>query len=268
MRKCVMMVPRDEDGEKLARKRAKQRTILPPMIMMPSQAHDPFAPRPVDLALALGSPTPSVGSPTSLSHSSSFRVPGSPRSDSSSPELRTAAPAAASAQPAYGADEAARAQALSEQSLFALALDDDHSASKSALTSAMLFSAIQTPAASPQHPGARHATSADDKEGGGTTPGSKRQLELDGDDGAHYAPHFATSARPPRPPSAAEAAQAAKLSAAFTAHIAAKLELDEPPKPPRLDELHEEFLLLNAEHRCSIRHDNYEADSRVPILAF
>lgn len=254
MRKCLLMVPRDEDGEKLARKRAKQRTILPP----PPLLHMPSG----DLALALGSPTTTNGSPVSP-HSPSFGAPSSPRSGASSPELR-AAPGATSADArAYGVGvhhDSAMTQALSEQSLFALALDDDHSSrpqgiTSAMLTSAMLFSAIQTPAASPQHPSTSRHTAAEN-------PGSKRHLELDGDadgDGA------ASSARAGAGLLSVDAAPA--LSAAFTAHIAAKLELDEPPKPPRLDELHEEFLLLNAEHRCSIKHDN-ASDHSIPILAF
>ena len=55
------------------------------------------------------------------------------------------------------------------------------------------------------------------------------------------------------------------LSAAFARQIAAKLELDEPPRPPRLDELHEEFLLLNAAHRRATGESDHQ---RVPILAF
>ena len=35
-RKCLLMVPRDEDGEKLARKRAKQRAIVPTISCPPA----------------------------------------------------------------------------------------------------------------------------------------------------------------------------------------------------------------------------------------
>jgi hypothetical protein len=56
------------------------------------------------------------------------------------------------------------------------------------------------------------------------------------------------------------------LKAAFSALIATTGGHDEPPTPPGLDELHETFLLLNAEHRAFSEEEATAA--REPILAF
>jgi len=277
-RKCLLMVPRDEDGEKLARKRAKQRTLPPPLHRMSSGS----APTPDELAfLAAAANSPLPHSPT---RSPSFASLPSPRSEASSPQMSGMMGHVTPEYDVPVGSAAARAQQLSEQALFSLALDDDDDCARgSALTSAMLFAAIRTPHTSPLRPSARAPEKAADKAadkadkgdkaageaGGPLSPSSKRKVELDLDDTDAGTPDAGTpSEKPPaekaaKPPSAAEKAHAEALSAAFTAHIAAKLELDEPPRPPRLDELHEEFLLLNAEHR---RAD--ESESRVPILAF
>ena len=315
-RKCLLMVPRDEDGERLARKRAKQRT-LPPSVM---RIHHVGAPTAEELSMAAGAGPMSMSimqpmQTGGMSRNPSFSV-DSPRSDCSSPDADAFIKHSWGLQAAnglqrhqlseeeaemLGAEEAARAQALSEQCLYTLALDDeDEDPAGRALTSAMLFAAIQTPASSPQrqrdhHATVRHTNSPLGKRGGAAdaakaaaesaaakaaapdsdarkeeTPKAapepslallKAELGIEDESAEDKAMGEASEKPPPPPP-------APVLTPAFSAQIAAKLELDEPPKPPRLDELHEEFLLLNAEHRCSVAYAEEMPTALLPILAY
>jgi len=274
-RKCLMMMPRDVDEEETARKRAKQRTLPPPLN---TGGRIGFAARGTADELAMIAAA--AGSP--LDSPLIARECESPRSDASSPELRIGS-CAIVANPT-DPEEAARAQALSEAALFSLAVDDDEETPRGrSLTSAMLFAAIQTPVPSPVRPSVRAAplvTSvlpADGADATDASPRAKRcvELDLDEDGGVNNgaSTNAATVAVPAQTAQSAQACalQAAKeaaLSAAFTATIAAKLELDEPPKPPRLDELHEEFLLLNALHRENKLTVHPLHAEPVPVLAF
>jgi len=243
-RKCLLMVPRDEDGERLARKRAKQRQIPPGHfgsgLRMSASAHELglLLPGPLTLGQGLGSGP--LGLPAGLC------------------ESPCDSPIASSLASSPGADQqerAARAQALSERTLTQLALDDE----RPARAPAMLFAAIHTPASSPHRGGRESAASggvitARFAPGAGRTKGAELDL---GDDSE-----------------AAQQKQREVLSAA-SAHIAAKLGDLAPPKPPGdLDELHETFMLLNAEHhRCAFEGRTIYGlappdESAMPILAF
>ena len=89
-RKCLLMVPRDEDGERAARKRAKQRQIPPTVHRLSAGAAMGSLPSSEDLAMLGGLP-PMLHLPPSPSRthaSSATTVPssmGSPRSGASSP---------------------------------------------------------------------------------------------------------------------------------------------------------------------------------------
>lgn len=212
-RKCLLMVPMDEDGEKLARKRAKQRAVPPPMphmaLLMPCDTAPLLSILPIDL--------PSSPVPTHLSANTTT----SPRSCMSTPT------SSLERLVDERRESAAMTQALCEESLFALALDEEKGHS---LSSAMLFATIQTPVSSPCHSSAAAEQTQQSSlpSAALTSTRCKRRVEIDID----------------------EEEDTRELNAAFAAHIAAKLELDAPPPAqPPLDELHEEFLLLNAEHR-------------------
>jgi len=229
-RKCLLMVPRDEDGEKLARKRAKQRAVPPQIQRLPmaTGADAVFLPA---LAIELpSSPAPTRSSATSLP---------SPRSGTSSPTSPLNRFVDIEADPHASLPEGAtRDQALSEESLFELALGEEGRGRS--LSSAMLFATIQTPNASPQRshqpPDSRHDRGSSASPSPLPSPTSARSKRN----------------APPVTIDLDEEADDVELKAAFVAHIAAKLELDTPPpSQPPLDEceLHEEFMLLNAEHR-------------------
>lgn len=226
-RKCLLMVPRDEDGEKLARKRAKQRAVPPPMQRLPIATGSDAA-----FLSALAIELPSSPVPT---RSSATTLP-SPRSGTSSPTSPLDRFVDMDSD-LHASDPAVHDQALSEESLFQLALGEEGRGRS--LSSAMLFATIQTPNASPQR----------------GPPADSRH-----DRGSSCSPSplpspVSSSARSKRPPvqmDLDEEKDDAELKAAFIAHIPAKLELDAPPPvQPPLDEyeLHEEFMLLNAEHR-------------------
>ena len=309
-RKCLLMQPRDEDGEKLARKRAKQRAV-PPAVHRLSHV-DPAGgdsaaflsslaielPRSASSAAGLHSPRSATSSPLCSSADFSFRaIP----CDDDDEEEEAAVPPEGRPPPSPEV-----LQALSEQSLYRLALVDDDEPDGAAPPSqpAMLFAAIRTPTASPQRRftaaayrgGAGSKAAAAGGGGGGprgsalsgvrtTAPPSGAAPAGRGADDAPPAGGAASAtAEPPLSPggrqkrSADERSGAAEeeeeeeeeeegplaraLRAAFTANIAAKMELDAPPPAqPRLDDLHDEFVLLNAEHR---RH----ADAAMPISVF
>jgi len=222
-RKCLLMVPRDEDGEKLARKRAKQRAVPPHMPHMTPITTGDNASFLSALAVELpSSPVPTRSSVTTLP---------SPRSGMSTPTSPLeGCPLGRILGDRCGPTSAARTQALSEESLFALALDEERGRS---LSSAMLFATIQTPVGSPQRVGSERSVGGGSSASPSPVPSPtsmrcKRPVEIDLED----------------------MEDDKELNAAFVAHIAAKLELDAPPPAqPPLDELHEEVLLLNAEHR-------------------
>ena len=100
-RKCLVMVPRDEDGEKLARKRAKQRAVVPivaPLGAIPSAlGGDPTAflsGLPSGLNIQVPSMAPMIMVPSSPSVDSSCAL-GSPRSGLSSPATPEGTPSRA-----------------------------------------------------------------------------------------------------------------------------------------------------------------------------
>ena len=161
------------------------------------------------------------------------------------------------------ASSVALKQQWSEQSLFALALDDEPRPG-TALSSAMLFAAIQAPptATPPRHPPSRSKP----RHHPASPEGAPESAQYDA-----VSPPETPTRRPKRSAAAAAAAARAdadddedeELRAAFAAHIRTKLELDAPPPAQlRLDDLQEEFLLLNAEHRSTA------AFTAIPILAF
>ena len=318
-RKCLLMVPRDDDGERLARKRAKQRTQAP-------GAGEAFAngtPAPEDLSyLAAGAAAGGLGSLVYGPHQP--RPVASLDSVSECSSLGAEAPRqllwltggelACRGSEEPGSEEAARTQALSEQCLCTLAMDDDDDPAGRALTSAMLefsFAAI-TPshrgkhAAVAQHERVRNAAGSPlGKRGGAaqaaaeaaakaqaatnavakadTDPSQQPGVAEDPsssspelallkqalgiEDAPEDKPGGATSEThsPAAATSATNRNGAPPLPQAFTAQIQV---VPEPPKPPRLDELHEEFLLLNAMHRCGGGEGAEEAVPPMPILAY
>jgi len=270
-RKCLVMVPRDEDGEKLARKRAKQRAVVPivaPLGAIPSAlGGDPTAflsGLPSGLNIQVPSMAPMIMVPSSPSVDSSCAL-GSPRSGLSSPATPEGTPSRAivDASSLCSASSVSLKQQWSEQSLFALALDDEPRPG-TALSSAMLFAAIQAPptATPPRHPPSRSKP----RHHPASPEGAPESAQYDA-----VSPPETPTRRPKRSAAAAAAAARAdadddedeELRAAFAAHIRTKLELDAPPPAQlRLDDLQEEFLLLNAEHRSTA------AFTAIPILAF
>lgn len=321
-RKCLLMVPRDEDGERLARKRAKQRTLPPGTgsslhrMVTGTGTIDSFA------GLTLGGSSLALGNLGQVAMSRCSTI-DSDASDRGSPVVGGGwslggYASSGRASPTTHAGDEARTQALSERCLYNLALVDDDDDAGRALSSAMLFAAIQTPQCSPQRESAHAVRSSQHSplgKRGGASPRPRHSEPLQPTEvaAAGGCAETAAAAKPEPPltdaspeiallkaelgivdapedpavsepskapasgeaaaPSAAATAAAAALSAvltpAFTAQIAAKLELDEPPKPPRLDELHEEFLLLNAEHRmCREYAMATEECTAAPVLAF
>ena len=254
-RKCLLMVPRDEDGEKLARKRAKQRAIVPG-------------------DRSLGTSAAFFGDPSNFLTGINIQLPlspASPRSGTSSP----ASPDDGRSPPALDAaasSNVARKQQWSEASLFALALDDDAEREKRGLSSAMLFSAIRTPASSPQrssYAARRQSASAADQAGSRESS----MEEMEGTQQPDTPTRRAKRGMPSEPEPGPDDEEEEELRAAFTAHISAKLELEAPPPAQQpLDQLQEEFLLLNAEHRSSCLHETRDNNgfepNCVPILAF
>jgi hypothetical protein len=166
----------------------------------------------------------------------------------------------------------ARKQQWSEASLFALALDDDAEREKRGLSSAMLFSAIRTPASSPQrssYAARRQSASAADQAGSRESS----MEEMEGTQQPDTPTRRAKRGMPSEPEPGPDEEEEEELRAAFTAHISAKLELEAPPPAQQpLDQLQEEFLLLNAEHRSSCLHETRDNNgfepNCVPILAF
>jgi hypothetical protein len=197
--------------------------------------------------------------------------PASPRSGTSSP----ASPDDGRSPPALDAaasSNVARKQQWSEASLFALALDDDAEREKRGLSSAMLFSAIRTPASSPQrssYAARRQSASAADQAGSRESS----MEEMEGTQQPDTPTRRAKRGMPSEPEPGPDEEEEEELRAAFTAHISAKLELEAPPPAQQpLDQLQEEFLLLNAEHRSSCLHETRDNNgfepNCVPILAF
>ena len=329
-RKCLLMVPRDEDGERLARKRAKQRTLPPgtssSLRLAAGASSGEFGGGSLSLTLGgLGQ----LAMPRCMPIDDDNSELGSPISTSppSAWGLSASTGVSGRASPTSEAEDDERAQSRNDRYLSTLALDDDDPAGR-ALTSAMLFAAIRTPESSPQRERAHAARSSQHsplgkrggasprprgeasersceppakapatekayarsekagdaaaKEGGGKDASSpslallKAELGLfdasdestqGGADGVGSGADSTTTATPAS--GAAAGGLAALLTPAFTAQIAAKLELDEPPKPPRLDELHEEFLLLNAAHRNCREYAMVTEEATAPaVLAF
>jgi len=251
-RKCLLMVPRDEDGEKLARKRAKQRAIVPGAVHLSSSLQGLGADSSFLAGLNIQLPTSPTSAASMDSPRSATSSPSSPL-DAPTPPLEPPSSLSTLSPDGSLASVIARKQQWSEESLFALALDDDASKGK-ALSSAMLFAAIRTPAGSPQRSGsssrsasaraARAAAAAAEGTSPPDTPTRRAKRSM------------STEAT-------ADEEEDEELKAAFTAHIAAKLELEAPPPAqPRLDELQEEFLLLNAQHRRA------PAERAIPPRAF
>lgn len=257
-RKCLLMVPRDEDGEKLARKRAKQRAIVPG-------------------DRSLGASATFFSEPSNFLTGINIQLPLSP----ASPRSGTSSPASPDdgrsppAQDAAASSSVARKQQWSEASLFALALDDDAEREKRGLSSAMLFSAIRTPASSPQrssYAARRQSASAADQAGSRESCVDETECTQQPDTPTRRAKR----AMPSEPEPGQDDEEEEELRAAFTAHISAKLELEAPPPAqPPLDQLQEEFLLLNAEHRSSCLHETRDNNGfepncvpNYPILAF
>jgi hypothetical protein len=223
------MVPRDEDGEKLARKRAKQRAVPPTMSRFANAPAGDAASFLSSLAIQLPgahrsqemelpSPRSTTSSPVSpIFHDDASYADTSPDNDDPMADI--------SAATAPAGTPAAQVQAQNEASLFRLALDEEGGKGRQ-LQSAMFYAAVHSPSDSPSK---RVATSK-----------LKRPVELEMED------------------------DEGELKAVFAAHIAAKLlELDAPPAPqPNPEQIHEEFLLLNHEHRR-----RYESCAQ-PIVAF
>ena len=176
-RKCLLMVPRDEDGERLARKRAKQRTLPPgtssSLRLAAGASSGEFGGGSLSLTLGgLGQ----LAMPRCMPIDDDNSELGSPISTSppSAWGLSASTGVSGRASPTSEAEDDERAQSRNDRYLSTLALDDDDPAGR-ALTSAMLFAAIRTPESSPQRERAHAARSSQHSplgKRGGASPAS------------------------------------------------------------------------------------------------
>ena len=210
-RKCLLMMPRDEEESQNQRKRAKQRQV-PPMMLHRLPAGT-TASVPDELAAFAGFREPpmlTLPASPGASRPSSAMSPtlASPRSATSSPsDSMLASPTSSEPLRLLNA-QAGRAQHLAQHA------------------------ALHTPNSSPQRAVALTAARAARAAITAQTSAVAAALGASsgsGEGGGDLSRAFVTQ---------------------MTAALSEKLGVsDEPPNPPNVDELHETFLLLNAEHR-------------------